>query len=269
MSTVSRVTEMPRNLRPLLAVAHTQGLMTANMRIAQFGLIANPIFFFLVGTLGVSRDSDLGLRAAALGAGLTTLWSGIVFTTMLDLERDRRMGMIRPLLVAPLGLPLTLMIRALANGVFATVPLTILIVIATAHDNWSTLQVAAIRSVVLINLVAGFSAFALITSSVMLVYQAVRSFVNYINLPMILLMGLLVPLDRLPRYFQVAGKLFPLSFLVASVQAAFGVPLGSMPPPAGQLFAGTAIACGLLVLAYLLARMIEVRAIHAAGIELD
>jgi ABC-2 type transport system permease protein len=269
MSTVFRATEMPRNLGPLLALARIQGSMTMNWRIAQFGLIANPVFFFLVGTLGVSRQSDLGLRAAALGAGLTTLWSMIVFSTMLDLERDRRMGMIRPLLVSPAGLPLALTIRAIANGVLGTVPLVILIAIATAHDNWSTLQTATIRGVALINLVAGFSAFGLIASSTILVFRAVRSFANYINLPMILLMGLLVPLDRLPWYFQAAGKWFPLSFLAASVQTAFGVPSGSVPPRAIELFAGTAIACGLLVMAYLFARTIEVRAIHTASIELD
>jgi ABC-2 type transport system permease protein len=189
----------------------------------------------------------------ALAPALLALIPFIVMflVTSVTTLRERTSGTLERLLAMPMGKGDFLLGYALAFGLVAAVQSALAVTISTlfldlevAGPVWLLLVVAVLDAVLGSALGLFVSAFARTE------FQAVQ-FMPALVFPQILLCGLFVGRDELPRFLEVVSNLLPLSYAVDAMQA---VSRDADPAVAGDLLLVAAFTAGALVLGALTLR---------------
>lgn len=189
----------------------------------------------------------------ALAPALLALIPFIVMflVTSVTTLRERTSGTLERLLAMPMGKGDFLLGYAIAFGLVAAVQSALAVTVSTllldldvAGPVWLLLVVAVLDAVLGSALGLFVSAFAQTE------FQAVQ-FMPALVFPQILLCGLFVDRDELPRFLEVVSNLLPLSHAVDAMQA---VSREADPAVAGDLLLVTAFTAGALVLGALTLR---------------
>ncbi|MCX6398276.1 MAG: ABC transporter permease [Propionibacteriales bacterium] len=194
-----------------------------------------------------------GRGFAALAPALLALIPFIVMflVTSVTTLRERTSGTLERLLAMPMGKGDFLLGYALAFGVVATVQSALAVGVSTWFldldvngPSWLLLVVAVLDALLGSALGLFVSAFARTE------FQAVQ-FMPALVIPQILLCGLFVERDRLPRFLGVVSDCLPLSYAVDAMRS---VSAQRHPDVLGDLALITAFAAAALVLGALTLR---------------
>ena len=175
-----------------------------------------PFAFILA--FAIRNPGDL--RALVPGLLALTILFGTSSMEAIVIVFERRIGSLERLFLAPLRLPALLAGKLLGGMAFGlTVTLVVLVVsiiiFGSTGINWLMLILALLLSA------TAFSAMgAFISVAVKEVFEA-QTLANFFRFPMMFLGGVFVPLASMPAWLQVLARLFPLTYSVEALRAAF------------------------------------------------
>ena len=175
-----------------------------------------PFAFILA--FAIRNPGDL--RALVPGLLALTILFGTSSMEAIVIVFERRIGSLERLFLAPLRLPALLAGKLLGGMAFGlTVTLVVLVVsiiiFGSTGTNWLMLILALLLSA------TAFSAMgAFISVAVKEVFEA-QTLANFFRFPMMFLGGVFVPLASMPAWLQGIARLFPLTYSVEALRAAF------------------------------------------------
>jgi len=175
-----------------------------------------PFAFILA--FAIRNPGDL--RALVPGLLALTVLFGTSSMEAIVIVFERRIGSLERLFLAPLRLPALLAGKLLGGMAFGlTVTLVVLVVsiiiFGSTGTNWLMLILALLLSA------TAFSAMgAFISVAVKEVFEA-QTLANFFRFPMMFLGGVFVPLASMPAWLQGIARLFPLTYSVEALRAAF------------------------------------------------
>jgi len=181
--------------------------------------VANTILLYYM--FQHSGRADFGMYVV-LGAGLTSLWETIIFSSMGDINRERWNGTLCLLFGMPTPYPLILLGKIIGNTVMAFAALVLSYAAAyilfgitlTVNSAW-LLIAALLLSGVSFVVVSQFTAYALTLSRKIVIYM------NCLNFPIFLLCGFAFPIETLPSWALPLSYALPPTWAVRMLRMCF------------------------------------------------
>ncbi|RPI78525.1 MAG: ABC transporter permease [Desulfobacteraceae bacterium] len=209
-------------------IAYSHVLFTFRRLMMVFILVVQPVFFVVLTWL-IYRHSalpNLGGRMI-LSAGLTTLWSGIVFSSLSDMERERMMGTLEMVFASTRGLLGSMIPKVLGNLLLCTLPLVV-IFIGITYILRFPVRVADPVNTVLSGAVLVLCLFSisLCLSCVFALSRQSRVLMNAFEFPIFTISGFVFPVVFLPAGLRFFSYLSPLTYPVQLLRSALLGPEG-------------------------------------------
>ena len=187
-------------LAVLLATMRVQMKQSFARPMFRFCLIANPILnTVLLYEMYRGSGEESFMAYVVLGAGLMGLWSCICFSSAGDINRERYSGTLALIFVAPASFPTIILGKIIGNTLLSL--LTLGISLVTAAVLFRTPLMLESPLYFLLALSAAVAAFVVISSVVACLLTLSRKtelYMNCIEIPIILLCGLVFPVSVLP-----------------------------------------------------------------------
>lgn len=205
-----------------------------------------------------------------VGAGLMTLWSTILWSSATDIGRERWMGTLEILLIAPVRFPTSLLGKILGNTALSllSVLLTWVYSVVLFGVRISVAAPAQLVATLAIALFA-FTGFALMLSLLFTLSRHSHSFANGLGYPLYVVSGLLFPLTVLPVWVLPLGLIMPLAWAREAMRWATtgAVAAPTLLTPGWTAAAGGLLAIGVIyfVGAYALYRYVIDRKVRQLG----
>lgn len=206
-----------------------------------------------------------------IGSGLMTLWGTILWSSATDIGRERWMGTLEILLIAPVRFPTTLLGKILGNTLLGVVAVTL-----SWFYSWALLGVRitvahpGLFAATLAIAIFAFVGFALMLALLFTLSRNANSIANGLGYPLYVVSGLLFPLTVLPVWVLPLGLSLPLAwareaFRWATTEAAVAGP--NLLTPNWTVAAGGLLAVGILyfVAAYGLYRYVFDKKLRQLG----
>lgn len=261
MSTPATLPALP--IRDPGFVADTWNVMTRELRpllrqpaSVLFAMVQPLVFLALFAPLLPAVENGSALQWFVPGIVAMTALMSASFTGS-NLIQEITTGSHERLLVSPLGRPSLLVGRALKEIVPMLMQTAIILAVVTPFSFELHLGGVLLGILILALFSVGLGALsftlALLAKDQDWVFWTVQQTLIF---PLLLLAGVLLPLDGAPRWLQVASDLNPLTYIVAAERALFA---GTYP--ADTLLAGLAAAA----LTAVLGLMIGVRAMNRSS----
>ncbi|HWI53855.1 MAG TPA: ABC transporter permease [Symbiobacteriaceae bacterium] len=205
-----------------------------------------------------------------IGSGLMTLWGTILWSSATDIGRERWMGTLEILLIAPVRFPTVLLGKILGN--------TLLGVLAVSLSWFYARVLLGVRMTVahpgllLVTLgvaIFAFVGFALMLALLFTLSRNANAIANGLGYPLYVVSGLLFPLTVLPVWVLPFGLSLPLAWAREALRwATTGAAAGAnLLTPSWAVAAGGLLAVGIIyfVAAYGLYRYVIDRKLRQLG----
>lgn len=196
----------------------------------QIVLIFQP-FVIATTTYLIYRDADVENLVAfvVLGGGLAGIWSAMTFSSVGDIDRERRAGTLTMMMAAPSPLVLIFTAKIAANALLSLLSLGIAFVYSMIIMNEAfSVPHGAAFAVALVLFLFSTSAFALALSSLFLLSRSTGVMQNVLESPLLLLGGMAFPVTVLPAWARAIAAVFPMRWGSEALHAAFDAgPLGA------------------------------------------
>ena len=178
-------------------------------------LFAQPVFFSAVGYFlaRAAGRSTPDLIYTIVGSGVMGVWSTVLFTSFFDIRADRREGVLELIIGSPTSLFAILSIRTFTNLLTGTISLMLSLIAVTFIFHFSlpgqNFVIILVSTVILL--------FSFWCIGVFLVHwQAVSRlsglFINYLEMPVIILAGFMFPSRLLPDWARWFSGILPMSW---------------------------------------------------------
>lgn len=209
-------------LQPVIASAAIQMKLSLARPTFRFVAFLQPLFYAVIFFYIYRRPAGGGaLEDVVLGAGLTTLWSTVVFSSAGDIERERWYGTLEALVVVPGGLRLAMAGKALGNTLVGLFSMGLTWVYVRVLFGCS-LGVAdpGLLALGLAATVISLLGFSLALASVFTLSRNARGLMNALEYPVYILSGLVFPLSVLPAWLRPVSYLLPPTWAKLGLRAA-------------------------------------------------
>jgi len=261
---------MRSTLRAILRSAFTQAEHSLARSMMRFVVLFQPIIFTTISCYMFRwwGADDFG-EYVIVGSGLMTLWMTTLWSSATDINRERWMGTLELLLIAPVAFPVILLGKILGNTALGLVTLGISYVWARLGLGVSiTIADPAALVLALVLVLFSFVGFALVLAHLFMLSRQANVIANGLSFPIYLASGLYFPLTILPAWFRCIGLCTPMAWAREAIrwavlgEAATGLWTTSFASAA----TGLAVV-GLVdfVLAFVLFRLVFERKIRQAG----
>ncbi len=202
-------------IRAVLATARVQLTNTFSRPAFRFVAFIQPLVFVTI-TFFMFRHtgrSDMMLFVV-MGSGMAGLWSSIIYSSAGDIDRERWMGTLESLFLAPVDFRAIMLGKVLGNGFLGMGSLVLSVLYATlifgVRVKVSQPWVLALGLTVLI---LSCSVMALLLAPVFTLSRSSSALLNGLEYPFFVLSGILFPVESLPGWVQ------PFSYLLAPTWA--------------------------------------------------
>ncbi len=182
----------------------------------RFCLIANPILnTVLLYEMFKNSGQENFTSYVILGSGLMAIWGCICFSSAGDINRERSMGTLRIIFVAPVRFSTVLLGKILGNTILSLVSL--LISLATAvvlYRTPVTLNSPGYFLLALFALIGSFVVISTVIACLLTLSRRTTLYMNCIEMPFILLCGFSFPIEVLPKWIQPVSRLLSPTWAV-------------------------------------------------------
>ncbi len=205
-------------MTPMLRALYSSSLLQAKLSLArsmvQFVVFVQPVLY---ATVSFYMFDYWGYEGAAeyvvFGSGLLTLWMTTLWSSATDLNRERTMGTLELLVIAPVPLPVILLGKILANTAIGLFTILISYAWSTGVLGLTIVVADPVRLIYVLALVLwAFAGFAVFLANLFLLSRQANVIANGLSFPIYLASGLYFPLTMLPPWFRYLGLGLPLSW---------------------------------------------------------
>lgn len=189
------------------------------------GPIANTILLYYM-----FRNSQMDnfITYVIVGAGLSSLWECICFSSIGDINRERWSGTLSLIFSAPVGFNLIILGKIIGNTVLSLV--SFLITILTALLLFGETLVIHNIWVLLASLLISLCAFIIISQVFAYLLTLSRKTTLYMNclcIPIALVCGFVVPVESLPSWVHPLSYVLPPTWVVRLIRGSFDTGISS------------------------------------------
>jgi ABC-2 type transport system permease protein len=207
-------------VRALLRSAASQVRNSMARSMMRFVVLVQPIIFTTIASFMFRwwGAADFG-EYVIVGSGLMTLWMTTLWSSATDISRERWMGTLELLLIAPVPFPVIMVGKILGNTLLglATIGLSYVwstvvlrVPVTVAHPAWVLLS--------LVLVLFAFIGFALLLALVFVLSREANIIANGLSFPVYLASGLYFPLTVLPAWFRCIGLALPMAWARESIR---------------------------------------------------
>lgn len=200
-----------------------------------------------------------------LGSGMSGMWVATAFSSAGDLERERFEGTIQPVMASPTPLWVVAAGRACGALVLSALPVGVSLLFSALMLDMGFPPAASVPAVVLAVAVFGLGCHAVgvVLSHLFLLSRRTTVLQNFLEWPVLVVSGVLIPIAALPHGLQVASGLLPMRRAAEAAAAAFSS--GTLLVP--QIGASLAVSSVYMACGAVLSRVIERRVRASASLE--
>ncbi len=189
----------------------------------QFCLIVNPIAYtILLYYMFKNSQMDNFMTYVVIGAGLTSLWVCICFSSIGDINRERWYGTLSIIFSAPAGFNLIILGKIIGNTVLSLVSfvITLLTAILLFHAKLVITNIFMLMIALLLGLCA-FIVFSQIFAYLLTLSRKTTLYMNCLDIPISLICGFVIPIELLPGWVQPLAYLLPPTWVVKLIRGSF------------------------------------------------
>lgn len=214
---------MNRVFAGLVAILHTSRVqMTLSMArpMFQFIILLQPFVMTTIAYLVYGSTSPLRLvNYVVLGAGFTTLWSSIVFSSASDINRERYYGTLETIFVAPVSFAAVLAGKIIGNTVLgiASMGLSTLYLVGVYRVKIALVHPLWLLGAFLIAFLA-LSSFSFFLAMVFTLSRQAEMWMNSAEYPLYVLCGFLFPITSLPSWVHPISYALPPTWIIQLVR---------------------------------------------------
>jgi ABC-2 type transport system permease protein len=243
------------------AQAAIKGTLAYTIEVVRWPLF--PVLYFstlLLTYRAAGRTTADGLSPEGfllVGTFAMTLWGSAIWTGGYAIERERAEGTISSLFLTPASRSAVVLGHSLGSLLIYVAP-TAVIVSILAILSGARFEVGDPLAALLafLALIGGALALGYLLSGAFVLTRRANVFANFIQSPIYLLGGMVVPVDDLPRLLEWFSFVFPLSAGMDALRAAL-LAGASTADIAGDLARFAVMSAALLVIGNVLLRRVE------------
>lgn len=205
---------MSSDLRVITRSAVTQIRQSMARPMMRFVVLFQPAVFVTITYFMFKASNVPGYgEYIVVGPGLLTLWMTILWSSATDIDRERAMGTLEVLIIAPVPFPITMLGKILGNTMLGVFSLALSYVYAGLL-NGSLIPIAHPGLVLLTLILSTWSVigFSLTLALIFTLYRGANVIANGLSFPVYLVSGLLFPLAMLPVPVRIIGLSMPLGW---------------------------------------------------------
>lgn len=203
------------NIAAVVSTIKKQMKITFARATFQFTVLLQPIIFVTIAYM-MYKDSGRANFAnyVILGSGLSSIWSSICFSSAGDIERERRMGTLEYISVAPVNFYAILWGQVIGNMILGLLGMTISYVFAVTVFKVEFIIMNPLWFIISsILTLLSFMGVALVIAGVFTLSRNARGLMNCLEMPVFLLCGMMFPLEVLPEWTR------PISYVLSPTWA--------------------------------------------------
>ncbi|MBI9012416.1 MAG: ABC transporter permease [Clostridiales bacterium] len=206
---------MQSKFNVIIACLKQQFSQSFGRSMFRFCIFGQPIIYGLIlGMMYLNRSGEEFLIYVLFGSGIVSFWSSICFSSASDINRERFMGTLESIFVAPAGFKNIIIGKIIGNTFWGLVSMIIsstfvLIVFRKPFTIDSPLLLAT----AFLLMTLSFIAIALFMAGLFTLSRNTRLVMNSLEHPIFLLCGIVFPVEILPRFIQ------PISYLLSPTWA--------------------------------------------------
>lgn len=213
---------MLSNLRVISACIRQQFLTSIGRNTFKFCVLVQPIIYgFILGMMYQNKSSHDFMVYVLFGSGIVSFWSSICFSSASDIQRERWMGTLETIFVAPSGFKNILLGKVIGNtfwGLISMVISSLFVIIVFKKP--LLIASPALLIVGFIMMTLSFIAIALSMAGLFTLSRNSRVLMNCLEHPVYLLCGIVFPLEIIPMYIRPISYLLSPTWAVKVLRAA-------------------------------------------------
>lgn len=210
------------NIVAIIASAKQQFQMSIARSMFRFCVFFSPIVNGLIlGMMYFNRSPEDFTTFAVFGSSLSSFWGTILFSSVSDIDRERFMGTLESIFIAPAGFLNILIGKILGNTFWGII--TMLINISFVRLFFGRVILVEDPILLLLTLLImtiSMVAMALMLAGAFTLSRSARLAMNSLEHPIYILSGMMFPLSMIPSFFH------PLSYLLTQTWAVKLIRLG-------------------------------------------
>lgn len=208
-------------LRAVWSSMRTQWHNSMARAMMKYILVVSPLVHAALGAFMLKQRGPEGMEYAVVGAALLTLWGATIWSSATDMVRERTMGNLEYLLVAPVPLVWSTLGKNLGNVVLALGATAVSMLysrflfgipVRIAQPGWLALGVAI--------MLFSFLGLSLALGTLVVFSRQSVSLMNGMDYPIYIIAGVMFPLDLLPDWTRPLSLAMPLTWARDLVGAA-------------------------------------------------
>lgn len=189
----------------------------------RFCLIVNPIGNTIL-LYYMFRNSQMNdfMTYVILGAGLSSLWECICFSSIGDINRERWSGTLPMIFCAPCGFNLIILGKIIGNTVLSMASLVITVLTARILFG-AGIHIANVFGFLLALLLAicTFVVVSQVFAYLLTLSRKTNLFMNCLSIPIALICGYVIPVESLPKWVHPLAYALPMTWVVKLIRGTF------------------------------------------------
>jgi len=202
---------MQFNPRVILACITQQFRTSIGRNTFKFCVLVQPIIYgFILGMMYINKSNVDFMIYVLFGSGIVSFWSSICFSSASDIQRERWMGTLETIFVAPSGFKNIILGKIVGNTIWGLLSMVIsssFVIIVFQKPLVIASPIILILGFLMMTL--SFIAIALSMAGLFTLSRNSRILMNCLEHPIYLLCGIVFPLEIIPTFIR------PLSYLLS------------------------------------------------------
>ncbi|RDI45483.1 ABC transporter permease [Falsibacillus pallidus] len=189
-----------------------------NNRMYQFLLFFQPFMFLTIFYFLKQVRGDIQSDKFVVASALISMWSYVLYSSGSSLISQKWSDTLKLLIAAPVSLFKIILSKTISNSVIALISMILSFVYAKFIFHFSIgVEDYSLFFLTVLVLVFSLSVAGLILAIVFVAFQNAFDFQNLILMPMILICGVLIPVDHLPLALRFISYLIPMTWSIKAV----------------------------------------------------
>ena len=196
-------------LRAILMSAKVQMKQSIARPMFRFCIFISPILSgILLGMIYQNRSVEDFMLYAFIGAGITTFWGSICFSSASDMDREKWLGTMPMIFTSPIGFENIIFGKILGNTLWGIFSFGLNMLTVKIFFNKS-IQFASFSYFVLITIlmIVSMIAVGFMMAGLFTLSRKISILMNVIDYPIIILTGMVFPISIFPKFIQYISYL--------------------------------------------------------------